>query len=103
MGSRGCSLTSSGGILKQGRGVQRGCGSGGAMWRRNFEKKKEKKDIYGFVAQRLPGEEQVVDVGRNGDDEVEGVLVDDTFTDVVELCGETCGEKQEKPTGLNVS
>ena len=42
-----------------------------------------------FIAECLPGEEKVVDVGRNGDDEVERVLVDDTLANVVQLCWQT--------------
>ena len=45
---------------------------------------------YRFVVEGLPGEEQVVDVGRNGHDEVECVLVDDALTHVVKLGGKTC-------------
>ena len=60
---------------------------------------------YGSVAQGLPREVQVLDRRWNGNDEVEGVLVDDTFADVEQLCRQSyniTGQKERKKKKKNM-
>lgn len=45
---------------------------------------------YGLVSEGLPREVELVNVGRHGDDKVEGVFVDDAFPNVVQLGRQTC-------------
>ena len=45
---------------------------------------------YGFFSHGLPREVEVLDVSRDGHHKIQGVLVDDTFSDVKQLSRQTC-------------